>query len=160
MYKVKCKEEKILFRDLTDKEKTVIMKAWKNTTLKRFTPHSREKMALLNITIKDIERTINNSDIIEYKVINGNKFDDVRILIKGRDVVRKKYEWTQRGQRQLRSVNDCNVCLVVSLKNQCIVTTYTSESDNDSYRNSKMRHDKAYRLFMTRRLEDGLKLLA
>lgn len=160
MCKEKCREEKILFRDLTDKEKMVIMKAWENVSIKGLTSHSREKMALLNITGKDIERTLKNNDIIEYKVVNGNLFDDVRILIKGRDVVRKKYEWTQGGQRQLRGVHECNVCLVISLKHHRIVTTYTSESNNDSYRNSKMRHDKAYRLFMTRKLENGLKLLA
>ena len=86
------RKEKILFRDLTDKEKSIIMKVWERVSVTDVTDHAREKMELLGITKEDIEQTIKRSDIIEYKVVNGNKYDDVRILVRGRDVVQKRYE--------------------------------------------------------------------
>ena len=154
------REEKILFRDLTDKEKSIIVKVWERVSVTDVTDHAREKMELLGITKEDIEQTIKRSDIIEYKVVNGNKYDDVRILVRGRDVVQKRYEWTRDKDRQMRAKSDCNICLVISLTQQKIVTTYTSQSNNDRYKNSKKRRDVAYRLFLTSRLEKGLKLLA
>ena len=52
------REEKILFRDLTDKEKSIIMKVWERVSVTDVTDHAREKMELLGITKEDIEQTI------------------------------------------------------------------------------------------------------
>ena len=153
------KEEKILFRDLTMTEKQNVIKVWERTNINEKTDHAKEKMSRLGITDADVERAWKVNHIIEYKVVvENNEVTDVRLLVRGLDVTEKKYEWTSNG-REMRKEAKCNVCLVVSLRKNKLITCYTSPTNVNRYKNSNGRVDMAYEQTMNDNLRKNLMAL-
>ena len=80
------------------------------TKLYSFNWYIKKRMKQRGISRKDINRTIKEGHIIE---AHNEKRDDIRILL--------RHE-TKRGLA---------VCLVVSLKDHCIITVYINESSDN-----------------------------
>lgn len=149
------KEEKILFRDMTMNEKRNVVKVWERTQIATMTDHAKEKMERLGITNEDVAKAWKVNHIIEYKVVDEDGKTDVRLLVRGLDIVDRKYEWTQNG-REMRKNEKCNVCLVVSLTKNMLITTYTSPSGVNKYKHSNGRIDMAYVQSMNDNLRKNL----
>jgi hypothetical protein len=99
-----------LYIDMTSVERTEIHNKLKDKQFS-ITPHTIKRQKEKVITDDEIQRAINDCKIIEYHYKDGN-----RVLIRGR-----------------KSESKYNICVVLDLDNNYVVTAYDNKATDNHY---------------------------